>query len=214
MKFTLQIMIIAFISISSAKQIIAQNDYASDNIKPRGNQLTLDVVGPFKNYFALGYETAFNKYIALDFRVGYIGLGNKEKYKSLSGFFFKCGPVFYFVPKNSAYKLEPYKHFRGTYISPVFIYNAFLYNYVSEVKSETFILNFGHQFLLSNKLSLNIYGGAGYSFMQFNRGFYSADPTFYFSHIVLDSDYPIAFDAGLSVGYIFRSSSVSTKSNE
>ncbi|GDX53306.1 hypothetical protein LBMAG27_23530 [Bacteroidota bacterium] len=214
MKFSFRLLVIVLITSCIANLSVAQNDYATDSIKPRGNQLTLDVVAPFKNYFALGYETAFNKHIALDFRVGYIGVGNKEKYKSLSGFFFKCSPVFYFVSKNSVYKLELYKHFRGTYISPVFIYNAFLYNYADEVKSETFLLNFGHQFLISNKLSLNIYCGAGYSFMQFDRGFYSADPSFYFSHFILHSDYPIALDAGISVGYIFRSSSVPPKSSD
>lgn len=189
------------------EKISAQGNVAADSLKPKTHQLKVDFLAPITGNFTIGYETFLSNHLSFDFRVGIIGLGYHDYYNKLQGLFFKFEPNFYILPNNFPEIDNSRSHFQGTYFSPALILNAFSYNTghnYNHVTSEAFTLNLGHQFVFNNILSLNIYGGAGYSFYQEHDGNPYRSENYFFSHLIVNEYLPFCLDGGIELGISFR----------
>ena len=72
-------------------------------------------------------------------------------------------------------------------------------------------MHLGKQWVISNTVSLEIYGGAGYSFSTVSANDFSGnidqlsnELSYKFSHVQVSHDVPLAFDAGFNIGILLK----------
>lgn len=69
----------------------------------------------------------------------------------------------------------------------------------AEVISGALFLTLGKQWIMDNAFLMDIYFGVGYGFGS--QAYY--DP-YYYGYVIAPNEFPIAFEAGLKVGFLFK----------
>jgi len=182
----------------------------------------LQFFSPLTGNLTFGYEQALIKSITLTGEAGIIGASLVHLDAHQKGFLMKAGAKFYFSPDYYLDGMKRYNDFQGAYFNPVLVYSGFGFDYYDNNgkkqrgtnNSFGLLLHLGKQWVISNVIALELYGGIGYgySWVSANEYSYSAGNVtdlseiqpYKFSHIQPSNDVPIAFDAGFNIGILLK----------
>ncbi len=190
------------------------------------NHIAIDVLAPALNHATFGYQRVIDQYVSLSVKAGYIGLYERDRhnsaYKAKRGGLIKIGLNLRlpnsFKRMTTLQQLHP---LMGWYVRPEIVvsawqqesyyYNPFGYSYhayTANYLSGAFLFNVGGQWLLSNRLSFGIYGGAGYGFQLFDgapaeQGSGFVREPYAYTHLHLGEYTPLVASGGMMVGVLF-----------
>jgi hypothetical protein len=181
--------------------------------------INLEFFSPLTGNLAFGYEQALKKNISLVGGVGIIGVSLVELSDNQKGIFLRGGAKLYFTPDYWLEGMRRYNTFHGAYFSPVIVYSGFGFDYADQSgitqrgsnHSIALLLHLGKQWVISNSVTLDLFGGVGYGGSIINADGYGSSATtldenslvpYKFSHLQPDNQVPIAFDAGFSLGWL------------
>ena len=135
----------------------------------------VDFFSPITGNLAFSYEQVLMNNITIEGNIGIIGLSFIDDPYKGKGLFIKAGPRLYFSPDYTMDGMKRYNDFQGGYFKPEIVYSGFGFDYEYYNSSYQYtkgrgvnnsvglILNFGRQWVLAKIISLDIYGGIGYS---------------------------------------------------
>jgi hypothetical protein len=187
--------------------------YAED----RRNALKLSFFSLARNHLTLSYERAIKPGLSFEVDVNAIGLGYDAFDENPAGFGIAGGVKFFTSKRRTNYHM-----LKGFYIQPRLYFNAYakdFYGYDPSVGTEfkerksvqtgALTLNFGYQWVLSNRFLLDLYLGFGYGFTSFNPYdateppfFYSESGGYQYGFAIIEDGPPLAGTGGLRIGFL------------
>jgi len=208
MKKHLIILSIVFFSTLTKAQMIEQ---IPDSLM-KTKVIKVEFFSPLTGNLTFGYEKYIKNFTSIEAKIGIIGIGANDPYEDSKGVFVKIGPKFKLKP-DYAVKGTFGTHFlRGSYIRPEVAFTVFsakvpeydYYNYSYSEKdvnvfSGALLINYGKQHVLGDIMTLDYYVGLGYGFSD-----KSIDGGYYFGYLAGNSDFPIAINAGFTLGIILK----------
>jgi hypothetical protein len=203
MRYTTLIILTVFTFISkvTAQEIILEPDSAL-----KKKVIKFEFFSPLTGNTTFGYEQYLKNFTSIEAKIGIIGLG-KQNLFSASGVFLKVGPKFKLKPSYATKGTFGTHLLRGTYIRPEIAVSFFkwqdedfftLLNRPKEinVKSVALLINYGKQFVLGKIMTLDWHFGIGYGFSNHE------DQGYYFGYSAGNSNTPIAFSTGFTLGFL------------
>ncbi|MBP6333930.1 MAG: DUF3575 domain-containing protein [Bacteroidia bacterium] len=198
----------------SELEIIYDSYFVSPDLLIRApqNAVKIDFASPLFNHITIGYERAIKVGMNFDLKAGLIAFRVSEGLDYAEGFLIKAGVKFVWTLQSIKRGLT-YKHpLNGKYVKPELIYNQFdLMDQGTKISYTNYALcvNFGNQYLLWDKVTLDYYAGLGYG-LQYS----SYDPTstydrnnidlnYVYSHFYFGKKLPLVLNGGLTVGFVF-----------
>lgn len=194
----------------------------------RKNILSFDMVAPALSHVVMGYERVVGKHSSVQVKLGFIGLYNMSTNTSLwnsTGGMGKVGVKFFLPPSQS--RIHPPKEYHplvGWYLKPEFSFSAWSWTYDNYTYYDPYYPNpgirvtedqmsaalhvmVGRQVLLGNRVTFDIFGGAGYGVRwtngQVSNGDRSNFNLYSFSHTFLDRTAPLSLSGGMMFGLLF-----------
>ncbi|NTW25721.1 MAG: hypothetical protein HGA37_13570 [Lentimicrobium sp.] len=183
----------------------------ADNKK---NILKIEFLSPLSGNTTFGYERSLRPGRSIEANLGIIGLGIDPSDDNAGGVFIKMGykfikdPDFYLRGMRYAHILK------GGYIKPEIalgLYGHDDYNYDQyssyyeegreQIFSGTIQLVFGKQWVYDDAFAVDMYAGVGYGFAS---GDNDNNGGYHYGYTIADASFPIAFSAGLKIGYLFK----------
>lgn len=183
----------------------------TDNKK---NILKIDFLSPLSGNTTFGYERSLRPGRSFEANLGIIGLGIDPGEDNAGGVFVKMGykfikdPDFYLRGMRYAHILK------GGYIKPEIAFGLYAhddYNYDDysgyseetreQIFSGTIQLVFGKQWVYDDAFAVDLYAGVGYGFAS---GDNNNNGGYHYGYTIADASFPIAFSAGLKIGYLFK----------
>jgi hypothetical protein len=203
MKMILTILIITFFSVQGVAQL---SEEPNSEIQ-RENVFKIEIFSPLTGNLTIGFESFIKNTTSFETKIGFIGIGLESRDSGHQrGLFIKAGPKFMLKPNLNFDGIKSQYLLRGIYLRPIFILSIFKFPegyppYSNSIDDSSFnsiaiILNVGQQFILGKFIALDFNIGAGYGYV--NQGYY------YYSHVVWGDGLPIAFSAGLSIGFLIK----------
>ncbi|MBL7957275.1 MAG: hypothetical protein JNM49_04880 [Flavobacteriales bacterium] len=201
------------------------NPTADERFMARKNCVSFDVLAPALNHFTLGYERHLGRQMNFQLKLGYIGLARTDRYNQLfnsQGWLMKLGVKLRLPTSPKRIAAGRTKHgLAGWYIRPEFMVSSWLqeqhyYSYFLDEQTGTmqytsgaFVVNFGNQWLIGERITFDIYSGLGYG-VQWRQGsalgasdyYFNGEP-YSFSHSFLGSGTPLVFTGGMMFGFVF-----------
>jgi hypothetical protein len=178
----------------------------------RKNAIKVDFLSPLTGNTTFAYERSIKPGRSFEITLGIIGLGIDPEEVDPAGFFTKGGikfiksPDFYLRGMRYAHLLK------GGYVKPeiafgyfsrdYYRYDPFSYNRETgrrNIISAALFLNLGKQWIIDNAFLIDFYFGFGYGFSD---GTYN--DAYHYGYIIGDGSFPIAVQAGLKVGGLFK----------
>ena len=154
------------------------------------------------------FEQWIKNFLSFESKVGIIGAGTN--FEDQRGLFVKAGPKFKLKPDYVIKGMKGRHLLDGGYLRPeiavsFFSRSNYMYDYItgdnndgrSQVQSVAIILNYGIQKIIGNTFLIDTSVGIGY-------GFSSQDGGYDYGFATGGGDFPIAFSAGLSIGFIVK----------
>lgn len=183
-------------------------------LENRKNAIKIDFISPLTGNTTFGYERSIKPGQSVEVALGIIGLGADPNDVNPAGFFTKFG--FKFIKSPDFYmRGMRYAHIlKGGYIKPEFVignysktfeyydYSYYGSSYKSERKNITaggIMLNFGKQWVYNNSFLVDFFVGVGYGFDTDDYG-----ENYHYGFVTVDEDVPLAFTAGLKIGFLFK----------
>lgn len=185
----------------------------------RKNVLKVEFLSPLTGNTTFSYERSLKPGRSIEGEIGIIGLGVDPAYENPGGVFFRFGykfiksPDFYIRGMRYAHLLK------GSYIKPMITLGFFsreedyyyevweedgYYNsYYSSGKTKSTVsgavqLVLGKQWVIDNVFVVDLFGAMGYGFSNNYDG-----SSYYYSHVVMDRDFPLSLSAGLKMGFLW-----------
>ncbi len=212
--------------VEKFKEELDDPDLYTDNKKTAWK---FDFAAPLIGSSIFGYERSIRPGFSLEGNVGIIGMGYDPEDVKPRGALVKFGPKFMRTPDFRTGSLRYYHVLKGAYIQPQVIVGAFASNvtyytwdpntWISEsftVRETTtygsVMINFGKQSVFANSFLIDIYAGIGYGFKNTTTNNkpdnVNIENYSYFNRtygvIATDMDLPIAFTAGLKLGFLTK----------
>ncbi len=200
----LLIVIFSIISLQATAQLNDSIEFRKDElIGIKSNAIKMEFFSPLTGNFTVGYEKYIANGISWEGNVGIIGVGtNIENQK---GIFFKIGPKAKLTPDYIINGLKSSHPLRGSYLKPAIAISHFskenVFDYLGEEFETTntsmaILLNFGKQYILVDRFTVDWNIGVGYGFSSDDDWGYKYGMT------IAGSGFPIAFSSGFSVGLL------------
>ena len=167
--------------------------------------IKVEFFSPLTGNLTLGYERYLKNSTSIEAKLGIIGIGQQSDI-SAKGAFIKIGPKFKLEPEYATSDLFGTHLLRGQYIRPEIIVGHYrmddnIYDSRNEQRDITafsIMINYGKQHVLGKIMSIDWYMGIGYGFSN------EDGESYYFSHFSGNGSYPIAFNAGFTLGFLFK----------
>lgn len=184
--------------------------------------IKIEFLTPLHDCLEFGYERLVKRGISLEVKLGIIGAGFDANNENASGGLVKAGIKFMGSPDYYVRGMKRTHPLRGAYVKPELIFNTFSadveYNNSTQkydrVNYTNFAVNivFGKQAILSERMTLDWYVGAGYGGQWTNKSttstLYQDETANYkpnvFSHIYGGHKLPLVVSGGLSIGYLLK----------
>ncbi|MFN7014856.1 MAG: hypothetical protein ACK4ON_11370 [Bacteroidia bacterium] len=221
------------IKLQNGEQVTIEPDVlavSESSASHKRRAIKLEPFSLFAGHISGGYEHWLKPGIALEGKIGLIGVGLNQaiREEQRKGAFLKAGMKFTFrqlVYNKGARIVHP---LAGGYFKPeisishftnqreVYIYSpSWVYPSSETVKfrntSAALNLILGKQWLVGDVILLDIYGGIGYGYFQTKStknlpaGYDSWDlPGYYHSHVGINNDFPLTFTSGFSLGVLIK----------
>lgn len=222
--FQIDVMRIDRIVFSSGKEM-AFTDKITDPELYYGqskNAFKFGLFSPATGALSLGYERSLKPGASIDISVGFIGLGFSEvNNNDAKGAYFDAGYKFIMTPSFHSAGTT-YRHLlRGFYFKPKFALSMYGRDFSTnnngsgfygterhQVVAAAITLDMGWQWIVGDAFVLNMYGGFGYGFDNM-KSIYSATNPQYYEYggpayhygFTVGSQIPLAFTAGLKIGF-------------
>ncbi|MEJ6981051.1 hypothetical protein WG906_11345 [Pedobacter sp. P351] len=202
--------------------------------------LKINFLSPLRGYTQFNYEKNLRPGRSYEASLGIIGLGKRQQlfdytadfttsgktiYREQAGAFIGGGYKFSKMPDYISGK-DRYSHvMQGSYVKPELLFGVYGQNFEkpqsngtgttiekSTVVFTALIINLGKQWVLGDKLLLDVYGGLGYALDNLKRIHYSNEGTDYyedyagdhFGVITAGSNSGIGFTGGLKIGILLK----------
>lgn len=200
----------------------------------------VNFLSPLRGYTQFNYEKNLRPGRNYELSLGIIGLGKRQElldynmalsssgeiiYREQAGAFIGGGYKFSKMPDYLSGK-DRYSHvMQGSYVKPEILFGVYEQNFEkpnsngtgrilekSTVVFSSLIINLGKQWVLGDKLLVDIYGGLGYALDNLKRIHYSNEGTDYyedyagdhFAVITAGSNSGIGFSGGLKLGILIK----------
>ena len=187
------------------------------------NAFKVGLFSPVTGALSFGYERSLKPGASLDGSVGLIGVGfASTNDNSARGAYLDAGYKFIVTPNYHTAGMRYGHLLRGFYFKPkvsISTYGRDFYFYNSQsgmrtserhqVAAAAFMLDLGWQWIIGDAFVLNMYGGFGYGLDNMqdiynvnSSSYYDSyyGPTYHYG-FVLGQDVPVAFTAGLKIGF-------------
>jgi len=194
----------------------------------RKNVLSFDMISPALSHVVMGYERVAGRHSSIQVKLGFIGLYNSDNTSSLwnsTGGMGKVGIKFFLPPSQSRiHQPKEYHPLVGWYLKPELSISAWSRTYdnytyygpyypnhgirvTEDQMSVALHVMVGRQVLLGNRVTFDIFGGAGYGVRwtngQLSNGDRNDNGLYSFSHTFLDRTAPLSLSAGMMFGLLF-----------
>jgi hypothetical protein len=198
--------------------------------------LKINFLAPLRGYTQFNYEQNLRPGRSVELSLGVIGLGKRQQ---LDNSLFSSGPVYYkeqagaFVSGGYKFSKMPdylsgrdkYSHvLQGSYVKPEFYLGVYGQNFetnngsgIAQLNKKTVVfsalmINLGKQWVLGDKLVLDVYGGLGYVVDNLNKitrqeedGTYVEDYAGdHFGVITTGANSGFGFSGGLKLGILIK----------
>lgn len=223
----LPIIIFCFILSKSNAQVVTNTDGSIQAIK-------IDVFGPTRGYSQITYEKVISPYRGYELSLGIIGLGKNKKFpysdtvtssgvdhQSQFGFFLSAGYKFNKLPLFETEEKRATHLMQGAYVRPIFYVGAYKENRIEYVRRNLYQLQrptttfaaleveFGKQWVVKNKVPIDIYCGLGYCIDNKNyyRGTYYnliTTSAFNYCNDRIGKSPGISFTFGIKTGILIK----------
>ncbi len=212
----------------------AVNAQVIRNAAPAIQGIKLDVFGPTRGYSQITYEKVLAPYRGYELSLGIIGLGKNEAFpysdtvitppkdhQSQFGFFVSAGYKFNKLPIFETSERGDVPIMQGAYARPIIYLGDYQENrieisprkkYSLQRPTTTFAaleVEFGKQWVVKNKIPIDIYGGFGYCVD--NKNYYSGSyynftttSAFNFCNDRIGKSPGISFTFGIKTGLLIR----------
>lgn len=203
---------ISRVVLENGQEIIFKDNFSDPEnyIDNKKNAIKVDFLSPLTGNTTFAYERSIRPGRSYEVTLGIIGLGIDPGDVNPAGFFTKGGikfiksPDFYMRGMRYAHVLK------GGYVKPEIAFGYFEQDdyydsyyssgYTREsVISVALFLNLGKQWIIDNAFLMDFYFGFGYGFSDGSNY-----ETYYYGYIIGDGSFPIAFQAGLKIGGLFK----------
>lgn len=197
-----------------------------ERMMARKQCISFDVLAPALNHATIGYERQIGPRTNFQVKLGYIGLMQIDQYSHLfnsQGGLMKIGLKLRLPtsPKRIA-SGRTLHGLAGWYIRPELTISSwvqhrqFYYIYPNEsweqhieYTSGAFVVNFGNQWLLGDRITFDLYSGMGYGLQwahgiqthQFEYNF--SHEQYSFSHSFFGTGTPLVVTGGMMFGFVF-----------
>ena len=204
---------------SSRQTRIREYSKAIENFDTKKNAFKWEVLSLTTNDLCFGYERHLANYFSAEIKLALIGIGNQsiEDYSlgNITGYFIKLGGKFINPRSNN-----PNSNY-GIYLKPEICYTQFTYDhsdYKVDYRSKYGMVNFGFMVAAIQNFGIEMYGGVGIAYSQFQPftiinnpyGYpYSIDNSrvYFYSHIsqnsITGNSYYTVYSGGLILAYYF-----------
>jgi len=180
-------------------------------IDNKKNAIKVDFLSPLTGNTSFSFERSVRPGRSYELTLGIIGLGIDPNDNQQSGFFIKGGvkliksPDFYLRGMRYAHILK------GAYFKPEIAFGYYTKNYGhydyytkdrtnrEKVISGAIFLNLGKQWIMDNSFLMDFYFGIGYGFDDGPE-----DGGYHYGYAMGPSQFPIAAQAGLKIGFLFK----------
>jgi len=175
------------------------------------NALKIDFLSPLTGNTSLSYEHSIQPGRSYEITLGLIGLGIDPNNYNQAGFFVKGGLKFLKSPDFYLRGMRYAHILKGSYIKPEIAFGYYAMNFDDydyyrsnrktrdDVISGAIFLNFGKQWIYDNSFLVDFYFGFGYGFDSGPH-----DGGYHYGYSVGSSKFPIAVQAGLKIGFLFK----------
>lgn len=208
---TLTICMLLLVLSASAQQVDTEYDNQKKSI------LKMEFFSPLTGHTTFGYERYIKDWVSWEVKLGIIGLGiDQEDYdgftKNSAGMLFRGGPKFKLNPDFVTRDLRGSHLLSGKYIRPEIVASVYAEDEIiftstgdrkerKNFSSFAFLINYGRQYVLADIMSIDYHVGIGYGFDNYD----GADGgKYHHSHTLGDSNFPIAFSAGFTIGVLLK----------
>lgn len=197
--------LIIILFILAIHPLVAQElDQQTDNKKVKKKALKFEFFAPLTGNFTVAFEQYTGKGISWEGKLGFIGMG--KNIEDQKGIFVKIGPKFKLVPDYITDDLRSSHPLRGSYIKPEFMMSYFQHNELFldftgetsklEKLASAVLINFGKQYVLANKFTIDWSIGVGYGFTTNNSGGYL------YGAAGGDNNFPLVISSGFTLGIL------------
>lgn len=187
---------------------IEQNSMELFKIQKK-NAIKIDFLGLANNMLSLTYERCLKPARALEFSLGFVGLGVAEKDDNASGILFRGGykltrsPEFYIKGMRYAHIMKgPYLKFEFDFAS--YSIESYNYSYLEPGKYTltkwAFLMVFGKQWVYNDNFVVDLYSGIGLG----RNNLEDIDFSFPYGFSTFGKEFPIAFSFGLRFGFLLK----------
>jgi len=208
-------------------QVVTNTDASLQAIK-------IDVFGPIRGYSQITYEKVTSPFKGYELSLGIIGLGRNKQFpysdtvissginhQSQFGFFLSAGYKFSKLPLFETEEKRATHIMQGAYVRPIFYVGEYKENRIEYVKRNVYRLQrptttfaaleaeFGKQWIVKNKVPIDIYCGLGYCIDNKNyyRGTYYnliTTSAFNYCNDRIGKSPGISFTFGIKTGILIK----------
>lgn len=212
--------IVSKLILENGEEIVFKDNFNNPEnyLDNKRNAFKIDFMSPLTGNTSFSYERSSKPSCSYEITIGIIGLGIDPNDNDQSGLFFKGGVKFIKSPDFYLRGIRYAHILKGSYIKPEIAFGFYKRNYkkiefYSNSKStrESFVsgaifLNLGKQWIYDNSFLLDFYVGVGYGF---DDG--PTDGGYHYGYVVAPSQFPIALQAGLKIGFLFKQRVINPK---
>jgi hypothetical protein len=157
-------------------------------------------LSPLTGVTAFSYERALKPGRSMEFTLSLIGLGFNNPEDAV-GLGLKAGYKFIRSPDHYIRGMRYAHVLKGGYVKPEIAFARYnLRSKDEEVIKAALMVNLGKQWVFSDVFLVDLYIGAGYG-MTTSR---IEDPEYPHDFVVVDSEFPLALDAGFRLGFLIK----------
>lgn len=200
MKKSFVIILVFVLNTSLAQDMDPQkNNPDMQSVKTRA--LKVEFFSPLTGNLTVGYESYVSKGMSWESKLGIIGAG--RNIDNQGGVFVKVGPKFKLTPDYIVDGMRSSHPLRGAYIRPELVMSYFTtedtYDLFDNNKEKhgsiSLLINYGKQFVLGEKITIDWSIGLGY-------GFYGDDEGYHYGLAAGGGDSPFAVSSGFTIGIL------------
>ena len=205
---------ISRVVLENGQEIIFKDNFKDPEnyIDNKKNAIKVDFLSPLTGNTTFAYERSIRPGRSYEITLGIIGLGIDPNDNNQAGFFVKGGMKFIKSPDFYLRGMRYAHILKGGYIKPEIAFGYYeedFYNYDNyyssdekerqDVISGALFLNLGKQWIMDNSFLMDLYFGVGYGFDSGPN-----DGDYHYGYVIAPSQFPIAFQAGLKIGFLFK----------
>ncbi len=194
----------------------------SEEVLKKKHVVKMELLSLAFDHLTIGYEQVLKPGMNAELRASYIGVGNSKIDHEATGMMVAGGIKFISRPDHVVRGMKLNHPLHGRYVKPEILFNTFTVSSKNEVNyggstgsvaarrahitytNVAFNVIFGKQRLLGDGVTLDTWVGVGYAVQGAAGNSAYDDPRRYFySHVLLGRQTPIALSCGLSIGVAF-----------